>query len=396
MQTMAVCGAQRHRCVRTTRQVQLKLRYHLIESLHRPAPPSLPFVASIQQLPLTHRRTLNVFLFHRYNVSCSQHFKTSRGRTAAAAATPPAPTESTGKRRGPPRRSSSNASSKISGRHLLVKVWKLTVKTSAIMGLNPQLFVFLPFHHCFSSVSVQSNSESSRSEDVSSDGEEEDDSSSLSPSSSLSCSKPGQGAPPDSPAPCNQIEGSSFLSVTPAQWSVEEVFRFISSLQGKSASPWAGPPSLPHLCLKSTCPCLCSGCEELAAQFLSQEIDGQALLLLREEHLISTMNIKLGPALKICASINTLREWRQQSSQRNGEVSVPEGTSGPARLIKRRLISVWENFTKQDRDTEVSSLHCGCWMWERARTCTVLGGWTARSASSVCQVFHPLLQSWVQ
>lgn len=53
---------------------------------------------------------------------------------------------------------------------------------------------------------------------------------------------------------------------------------------------------------------LCSGCEELAAQFLSQEIDGQALLLLREDHLISTMNIKLGPALKICASINTLRE----------------------------------------------------------------------------------------
>uniref|UniRef100_A0A8C6KJY1 SAM domain-containing protein n=1 Tax=Nothobranchius furzeri TaxID=105023 RepID=A0A8C6KJY1_NOTFU len=50
------------------------------------------------------------------------------------------------------------------------------------------------------------------------------------------------------------------------------------------------------------------GCEELAAHFLSQEIDGQALLLLREEHLISTMNIKLGPALKICASINSLRE----------------------------------------------------------------------------------------
>lgn len=51
-----------------------------------------------------------------------------------------------------------------------------------------------------------------------------------------------------------------------------------------------------------------SGCEELAAQFQSQEIDGQALLLLREDHLISTMNIKLGPALKICASINSLRE----------------------------------------------------------------------------------------
>lgn len=51
------------------------------------------------------------------------------------------------------------------------------------------------------------------------------------------------------------------------------------------------------------------GCEELASQFLSQEIDGQALLLLKEEHLMSTMNIKLGPALKICAHINNLRDW---------------------------------------------------------------------------------------
>lgn len=53
-----------------------------------------------------------------------------------------------------------------------------------------------------------------------------------------------------------------------------------------------------------------AGCEELASQFLSQEIDGQALLLLKEEHLMSTMNIKLGPALKICAHINNLKDWR--------------------------------------------------------------------------------------
>lgn len=53
---------------------------------------------------------------------------------------------------------------------------------------------------------------------------------------------------------------------------------------------------------------LSAGCEELASQFLSQEIDGQALLLLKEEHLMSTMNIKLGPALKICAHINNLRD----------------------------------------------------------------------------------------
>ncbi|XP_032374535.1 polyhomeotic-like protein 1 isoform X2 [Etheostoma spectabile] len=184
----------------------------------------------------------------RYNVSCSQHFKTSRGRSGAGLAPPPAPTESAARRRGPPRRSSSNINN-ISSRHL----------------------------------SVKCHSESSRSEDVSSDGEEEDDSPSLSPSSSHSCSRAERSAPPsDSSAPGSlPLDGANFLSATPAQWSVEEVCRFISSLQG---------------------------CEELAAQFLSQEIDGQALLLLREDHLISTMNIKLGPALKICASINILRE----------------------------------------------------------------------------------------
>ncbi|TNN81130.1 Polyhomeotic-like protein 1 [Liparis tanakae] len=184
----------------------------------------------------------------RYNVSCSQHFKTSRGRSGAGLAPPPATNESTARRRGPSRRSSSNITcNKVSSRP------------------------------------VKCHSESSRSEDVSSDGDEEDDSPSLSPSSSHSCSRAELGAPPsDGVAPGSlPLEGASFLSATPGQWSVEEVCRFISSLQG---------------------------CEELAAQFLSQEIDGQALMLLREDHLISTMNIKLGPALKICASINTLRE----------------------------------------------------------------------------------------
>ncbi|KAK2910116.1 polyhomeotic-like protein 1 isoform X2 [Channa argus] len=187
----------------------------------------------------------------RYNVSCSQHFKTSRGRTGAGLTSPPPPTESTVKRRGPGRRSNSNiACNKIPNRHLPVKC----------------------------------HSESSRSEDITSDGEEEeeeDDSPSLSSSSSNSCSRAEHSAPPsDSSAPASfPPEGANFLSSTPAQWTVEEVCRFISSLQG---------------------------CEELAAQFLSQEIDGQALLLLREDHLISTMNIKLGPALKICASINSL------------------------------------------------------------------------------------------
>ncbi|KAM3858045.1 polyhomeotic-like protein 1 [Diretmus argenteus] len=123
-------------------------------------------------------------------------------------------------------------------------------------------------------IPVKCRSESSHSDEASSGEEEEDDPMSFSPASSTSCHQP----PPPLP-----LEGSApdCLPGSPAQWSVEEVSQFISSLQG---------------------------CEELASQFLSQEIDGQALLLLKEEHLMSTMNIKLGPALKICAHINTLRD----------------------------------------------------------------------------------------
>uniref|UniRef100_A0A3P9HJB2 SAM domain-containing protein n=1 Tax=Oryzias latipes TaxID=8090 RepID=A0A3P9HJB2_ORYLA len=46
---------------------------------------------------------------------------------------------------------------------------------------------------------------------------------------------------------------------------------------------------------------------DVAEAFRLQEIDGQALLLLTEDHLMSSMNIKLGPALKICAHINALK-----------------------------------------------------------------------------------------
>ncbi|CAL9704587.1 unnamed protein product [Knipowitschia caucasica] len=67
----------------------------------------------------------------------------------------------------------------------------------------------------------------------------------------------------------------------PTKWNVREVYNFIRSLPG---------------------------CQEIAEEFRSQEIDGQALLLLKEDHLMSTMNIKLGPALKIFARINSLKD----------------------------------------------------------------------------------------
>ncbi|XP_059042175.1 polyhomeotic-like protein 1 isoform X7 [Mustela lutreola] len=88
---------------------------------------------------------------------------------------------------------------------------------------------------------------------------------------------------PNTAPPTPELHGINpvFLSSNPSRWSVEEVYEFIASLQG---------------------------CQEIAEEFRSQEIDGQALLLLKEEHLMSAMNIKLGPALKICAKINILKE----------------------------------------------------------------------------------------
>ncbi|XP_056126589.1 polyhomeotic-like protein 2b isoform X2 [Rhinichthys klamathensis goyatoka] len=72
-----------------------------------------------------------------------------------------------------------------------------------------------------------------------------------------------------------------FLPCDPTKWNVQEVFEFIRSLPG---------------------------CREIADEFRSQEIDGQAMLLLKEDHLMSAMNIKLGPALKIFARINMLKD----------------------------------------------------------------------------------------
>ncbi|XP_043961028.1 polyhomeotic-like protein 2 [Gambusia affinis] len=73
---------------------------------------------------------------------------------------------------------------------------------------------------------------------------------------------------------------STTFRPAPAQWSVEEVTAFIHTLPG---------------------------CGDVAEAFRLQEIDGQALLLLTEDHLMTSMNIKLGPALKICAHINALK-----------------------------------------------------------------------------------------
>lgn len=75
----------------------------------------------------------------------------------------------------------------------------------------------------------------------------------------------------------DQEEPMSFL----IKWSVEEVCDYIRSLAGYS---------------------------DYAEDFANHEIDGQALVLLNETHLVNTMNIKLGPALKIMSQIEAIKK----------------------------------------------------------------------------------------
>lgn len=56
------------------------------------------------------------------------------------------------------------------------------------------------------------------------------------------------------------------------------------------------------------------GCAGYANEFLAQEVDGEALLLIKAEHLVMALSIKLGPALKIVACIDALRPENEQNS----------------------------------------------------------------------------------
>ncbi|XP_015917235.1 polyhomeotic-like protein 2 isoform X2 [Parasteatoda tepidariorum] len=67
----------------------------------------------------------------------------------------------------------------------------------------------------------------------------------------------------------------------PSSWSVQDVFEFIKDTPG---------------------------CSDYADTFRSQEIDGQALLLLKEDHLMTMMCMKLGPAVKLISVINGIKE----------------------------------------------------------------------------------------
>ncbi len=84
----------------------------------------------------------------------------------------------------------------------------------------------------------------------------------------------------------SSIDPATILKNNPLKWNVQQVCDFVKDLPG---------------------------CSDYVEDFQLQEIDGQALMLLKADHLMSAMAIKLGPALKICSAVDELREALKQN-----------------------------------------------------------------------------------
>ncbi|XP_067946575.1 polyhomeotic-like protein 2 [Watersipora subatra] len=78
----------------------------------------------------------------------------------------------------------------------------------------------------------------------------------------------------------SELVDSAYRRCDVMRWTVSDVREFIQSLEG---------------------------CERYCIDFEEQEIDGRALLLLNEDHLLNALDIKLGPAVKIFQQINSFR-----------------------------------------------------------------------------------------
>ena len=73
---------------------------------------------------------------------------------------------------------------------------------------------------------------------------------------------------------------NEYPSGDPTEWNCEQVYEFVKCV---------------------------AGCN-VAQLFMSEEVDGSALSLIRDDHLVNTMQIKLGPALKIMSKFNELKQ----------------------------------------------------------------------------------------
>lgn len=76
-----------------------------------------------------------------------------------------------------------------------------------------------------------------------------------------------------------KLSNYSFPDGDPTEWSCDQVYQFVCIVADAS----------------------------VAQVFKNQDLDGAALSLIKDDHLVNTLQIKLGPALKIMSKFNELR-----------------------------------------------------------------------------------------
>lgn len=137
---------------------------------------------------------------------------------------------------------------------------------------------------------------------------------------SLTCARASKSSSTEgSPVVSTNNNGDTSITASPSQAD-----------KSKTESSDADAPSVEeHIMMKWSVAQVCDfiknlpGCTDYADDFALQEIDGQALLLLKENHLVSAMGMKLGPALKIVNKIESMRvskEGDQQGESSSGDV----------------------------------------------------------------------------
>lgn len=111
----------------------------------------------------------------------------------------------------------------------------------------------------------------------------------------------------------NNVQPLAVVSEPPACQTVKPLAPTDSPATGVAADNGDQGPQLHKWTVSEVCEFIRNlpGCSDYAEDFENQEIDGQALLLLKPNNLVSVMGIKLGPALKIIDRVNVMRGGSQ-------------------------------------------------------------------------------------
>ncbi len=109
------------------------------------------------------------------------------------------------------------------------------------------------------------------------------------------------------PGPPSLFLNGDEVSEDIRKWTVNDVYNFVNSIPTCSEYAQVGSRSFPvtvFFFILSVVSLLCLMFRDFALQtFKDHMIDGETLPLLSEEHLLDTLGLKLGPALKIRSQV---------------------------------------------------------------------------------------------